>query len=151
MVGKCWLAIGPGGVCCFLCAFHFFPWRNRFGGRRKDEFLGSSLLIACFVISFAQALLEYFSSSEARNKCTYQAIGGSAKLVKFGWQWRFWKMRVQYPLLDLSSRSVLDLAFKSVSRTINFEESPVVEIVRKHDWTFYPIRERDDSNYFTMS
>ncbi len=47
------------------------------------------LAAGAFVVALAQALMQYFSSSHARRKCTYEAIDMSAKSTKLGWNRKF--------------------------------------------------------------
>lgn len=90
------------------------------------------LAAGAFVMAFLQALMEYIGSNEARSKCTYEAIGMTAKQVKFGWNFTFWRLRVYYPLLDFSFAAVLDQAVRQTNKdAINAPLSPMSALTRR--------------------
>ncbi|KAF2452709.1 hypothetical protein BDY21DRAFT_155318 [Lineolata rhizophorae] len=86
------------------------------------------LAAGAFFVAALQAILEYASSSSTRDKCTEAAIGVSHRLVKYGWNMKGWRLKVQYPVLDLSQKKVMD----------SYRERRNNDIVEK----FYPFLER---------
>ncbi|KAK4446745.1 hypothetical protein QBC34DRAFT_145044 [Podospora aff. communis PSN243] len=60
-----------------------------------------------FITACLQALLEYLSSSSNKAKCSIAAIGSANKLVKTSWSWSQWKLKVQYPLLNLDAGPII--------------------------------------------
>ena len=102
------------------------------------------LAAGAFVVAFAQFILDYFSSSEARNKCTFPAIDASAKQVKFGFNRKFVKLRVYYPVLDFSFASILQLqGITATKAAINSPESPIEAIRAKHDGRWRAVTEQE--------
>jgi len=115
--------------------------------------LAAAILAAgAFIIAFAQALLQYFSSSESRNKCTFSAIDVSSKQVKFGWSWKFWKLRVYYPVLDFDFQSILLLQLEaSLKNAIDSPKSPLEKIRKKHGWHWRSVMEKDEISRRTIA
>jgi len=64
--------------------------------------------IVAFVIAWFQGVLEYLSSSSSRHKCNRAAIGNSESMVKWGWNFRWWHLRVSYPILNLRAEPLLE-------------------------------------------
>ncbi|KAB8067032.1 hypothetical protein BDV29DRAFT_163900 [Aspergillus leporis] len=102
------------------------------------------LAAGAFVVAFTQTLLDYFSSSESRNKCTYAAIHVASKQVRFGWSWKFWKLEVYYPALYFDYETILSLLVKSNSQhAIDADDSPISALRHKHDWQWRSMMEED--------
>lgn len=77
-----------------------------------------------FIAACLQAVLEYLSSSSNKAKCSIAAIGSANKLVKTSWSWSQWKLKVQYPLLNLDTSDVLASTWiASVNDDISTENS----------------------------
>lgn len=105
-----------------------------------------------FIVAFLQFVLEYFASSEARSKCTYEAIGPSAKHIKFRPNWRFFKLRVKYPLLDLSYSKVFSAACTSELLAIDSLKSPLRRVCEdKPGWGWQVMRETDKLSFNMVS
>lgn len=113
------------------------------------------LAAGAFVVAVAQALLQYFSSSEARGKCTYEAIDRSAKSTKLRWNWTFWKLRVYYPVLDLSFKAVMTATLQQTDHEINSNWSPLRGLAlatKDRRWVFKVLDEKDtDTSFLTVS
>lgn len=84
-----------------------------------------------FVISFFQLLLEYMSSSASRNLCSYSAIGATAKQVRYGWNFRAWKLRIFYPAIRMEPKSLLLLSLFSRDASVR---SAMRGIGQKDGW-----------------
>ncbi|KAJ2897710.1 hypothetical protein MKZ38_004487 [Zalerion maritima] len=65
------------------------------------------LAAAAFVITVLQALLQYLSSSESRNKCNVAAIGPWEKPVRRRWSFASWKLKIYYPTLVITARDIV--------------------------------------------
>ncbi|KAL2264055.1 hypothetical protein VTK26DRAFT_2841 [Humicola hyalothermophila] len=107
------------------------------------------LAAGAFVVALAQALMQYFSSSEARGKCTFEAIDISSKSTKLGWNWTFWKLRVYYPVLNISFSTVMRAAAEQ--RHIDAPKSPITRFRKAHgrdNWGFTVLDERETDNSF---
>ncbi len=115
------------------------------------------LAAGAFVVALAQALMQYFSSSDARGKCTYEAIDMSAKSTKLGWNWRFWKMRVYYPVLNINFTNVMRAAVEQGNYRIDAPESPIRHLARfkegeRKGWRFGVLEETEtDTSFLTVS
>jgi hypothetical protein len=111
------------------------------------------LAAAAFLVAASQAILEHFGSSGDSAKCTHEAIGAVARKVKRSWNFKFWKLRVYYPLLDLSSKEVLKTAaFNSVTTAIDAPSGPFRAIKRKRKgWEWHVMKERDDISFFALA
>lgn len=110
------------------------------------------LAAAALVVALAQALMQYLSSSDARRKCTYEAIGISAKSTKMGWDWSFWKLRVYYPLLNISKQAVLDAAFHREEYHIDAHSSPLRQLSDRDGWGWLVLEEtKMDNSFLTVS
>ncbi|KAK4233080.1 hypothetical protein C8A03DRAFT_39236 [Achaetomium macrosporum] len=115
------------------------------------------LAAAALVVSLAQALLQYLSSSEGRGKCTYEAIDASAKSTKLGWNWTFWKLRVYYPVLNISFSSVMRAAVEQSNYHIDAPQSPISRLTKEKKgdrsmWGFTVLEEtQTDTSFFTVS
>jgi hypothetical protein len=107
--------------------------------------LAAAVLAAgAFVIAFAQAFMEYLGSSASRGKCTYEAIGMSAKSTSWGWNWRFWKLRVYYPILDISYEKVRDAATDQCKLR---DDSPLANLSDNNEsWGWYILDESKMNN-----
>ncbi|KAJ4202015.1 hypothetical protein NW759_015483 [Fusarium solani] len=105
-----------------------------------------------FIVAFLQFVLEYFASSEARSKYTYEAIGPSAKHVKFRPNWRFFKLRVKYPLLDLSFSKVFTAVCTSELLAIDSLKSPLRRVCEdKPHWGWQVMGETDNHSFNMVS
>jgi hypothetical protein len=125
---------------------------NNSNGVSNRLALAATILAAgAFIVSFLQVLLEYLGSSEARNKVTYQAIGDSAYLVKFGWKWRFWKLSVKYPLLKFNHETLLMLAHREMSKGIDMGGSPMKPLGVKYDWLWSTMEEQDKVDFNSVA
>jgi len=118
--------------------------------------LAATVLAAlAFLVAASQAILEHLSSSDDRGKCTYEAIGTAAKEVGIGWNWKFWKLRVYYPLIDLSFAHVLATASRNfVTTAIESGTGPFSskEFQERHpDWAWTPLSETDDVSFNTVA
>jgi hypothetical protein len=102
------------------------------------------LAAAAFIVATAQTVLEYASSSAARNKCAFSAIDASSKQVKLRWSWRFWRLRVYYPVLEFSVRRTLSLMMNATAKSIDGDHSPMQPIRRSHGWDWAQIEEKDN-------
>lgn len=115
------------------------------------------LAAAAFVVALAQALMQYFSSSEARGKCTYEAIDMSAKSTKLGWNWTFWKLRVYYPVLNISFASVMGAAMDQAKEHIDAPHSPIARMAKakkgqRKGWGFTVLEETEtDTSFLTVT
>jgi hypothetical protein len=129
---------------------------------QQDGPIATSALVlaaAALVVSLAQALLQYLSSSEGRGKCTYEAIDASAKSTKLGWNWTFWKLRVYYPVLNISFSSVMRAAVEQAKYHIDAHESPISRLTKDRKpederelWGFTVLEETEtDTSFFTVS
>lgn len=124
------------------------------GGKDEENQLALGAIViasVAFIVAFLQFLLEYFASSEARSKCTYEAIGPSAKHVKFRPNWRFFKLRVKYPLLDLSFDKVFRAACNSELLAIDSLESPLRRVEGKPRWGWQAMQETDRLSFNMVS
>ena len=101
------------------------------------------LAAAAFIVAIAQTVLQYASSSASRNKCTFSAIDASFRQVKLRWSWRFWRLRVEYPVLDFGYGRILDLMLSSSLQGINSLTSPIDDIRDVHKWNWSSIEEKD--------
>jgi hypothetical protein len=109
------------------------------------------LAAAAFVVAFAQTILQYFGSSESRNKCTHSAIDVSSKQVKFGWSWKFWKLRVYYPALDFDYKKILLLLNEDLKHQIDAPGSPMSEVADARGWYWKSIMEKDRIDHHTVA
>jgi hypothetical protein len=118
------------------------------------------LAAGAFVVALAQALMQYFSSSEARGKCTYEAIGMSAKSTKMGWNWTFWKLRVYYPVLNISFTTVMRAAVEQADYHIDASSSPISKLAHlkeedrkgRRQWGFTVLEETEtDTSFLAVS
>jgi hypothetical protein len=128
-------------------------------GQGDDGVALAALVLAAgaFIVAVAQALMQYLSSSEARGKCTYEAIDMSAQSTRLGWNWRFWKMRVNYPVLNISFGTVMRSAMDQAKYHIDAPKSPIARLagftqgIRK-DWAFVVLEETEtDTSFLTVS
>lgn len=115
------------------------------------------LAAGAFVVALAQALMQYFSSSEARGKCTYEAIDMSAKSTKMGWNWTFWKLRVYYPVLNISFTTVMRAAVEQADYHIDASSSPINKLASfkegdRKGWGFTVLEETEtDTSFLAVS
>lgn len=115
------------------------------------------LAAGAFVVALAQALMQYFSSSAARGKCTYEAIDMSAKSTKLGWNWTVWKLRVYYPVLNISFTTVMRAAAQQASFHIDAPLSPINKLTKLKEgdrkfWGFTVLEEtQTDTSFLTVS
>jgi len=65
------------------------------------------LAAAAFIVSFLQALLQYSSAGNERDKCNKCAIHIAHKMASRHWDFREWKWRYLYPELDLKAASII--------------------------------------------
>ncbi|KAF2679815.1 hypothetical protein K458DRAFT_263315, partial [Lentithecium fluviatile CBS 122367] len=96
------------------------------------------LAAAAFIVAFLQTLLEYMGSSASRNICSSSAIGYAARQVKWGWSLGSWKLKVYYPLLDMSQRTLM-LNFISAELNGISMDDKMDSIRKAHDWAWRPI------------
>ncbi|KAK4150014.1 hypothetical protein C8A00DRAFT_37391 [Chaetomidium leptoderma] len=126
----------------------------------QDTIIAMAALIlaaGAFVVSLAQALMQYLASSDARGKCTYEAIDMSAKSTKLGWNWTFWKLRVYYPVLNISFSTVMQAAVEQSNYHIDAPESPLSKLAKskegdRQSWGFTVLEETEtDTSFLTVS
>ncbi|KAH0556283.1 hypothetical protein GP486_005792 [Trichoglossum hirsutum] len=106
--------------------------------------LAAAILAAgAFVVAFMQALLEYISSNSAMRKCSPCAIGYSSYLVKRRWNFRFWKLRVYYPLLALEKMNILNVLFIQSLQSIELDDGISEIAALNSQWAWRNINEDD--------
>jgi hypothetical protein len=66
-----------------------------------------ALAVGAFLVAALQALLQYASASEARNKCNDSAIYVAANGVKRRWSYTAWKWKYFYPQINFHSGKFL--------------------------------------------
>ncbi|KAF3903221.1 hypothetical protein ABW20_dc0103482 [Dactylellina cionopaga] len=75
----------------------------------SDSIVALAALIfaaTAFIIAFLQALLQYLTSAQ-RDKCLRGSIGGWSALTKTRWDFKRWRISVEYARLDFRSDSIL--------------------------------------------
>lgn len=92
-----------------------------------DSFAIAAFVISilAFVIACFQGLLDYMSSNSSRNKCNRVAIGHAQWMVKWGWSWLWWHLRVYYPVLNFDAEILLAqqvALYKDSIKTIELSE-----------------------------
>lgn len=96
------------------------------------------LAAAAFVVAFLQAALDYSSSSSSRHKCTYAAIGESARHKKMRWSFASWKLKVYYPELDFGFKGILRLFTEFGWQRIEYSTS--IGNIRKPGWGWRQVK-----------
>lgn len=91
------------------------------------------LAALAFIAAFLQVLLEYASSTTARNKCDVNAIGPAANQTKWSWSFSDWKLRVEYPRLRMD-RSELIAEFMKAERSKIDTNERINSIRKQHNW-----------------
>ena len=123
-------------------------------GADKTESVADTLAIAAvvlaagaFAVAFLQAILQYASSSQSRNKVSPAAIDVSSRHVKTGWSWRYWRLRVYYPLLYFSYQEILNLSVAASDTSIDGRDSLIKGFQRANKdarhWAWRTVRRTD--------
>ncbi|KAF3902213.1 hypothetical protein ABW21_db0208625 [Orbilia brochopaga] len=85
------------------------PDQSQSKSNSSDALVALAALVfagVAFLIAFLQVLLQYLTSSQ-RDKCLSGAIGVWSRLVKTGWDFSRWRIRVQYPQLKFNPEKLL--------------------------------------------
>ncbi|KAK3390605.1 hypothetical protein B0H63DRAFT_519814 [Podospora didyma] len=83
--------------------------REGIGGISESSLALTAVVLAAgaFLISIFQAILQYLTSNVSCAECYRPTIGEWHRLVKWWWSFCEWRLRIEYPVLDLNLENTL--------------------------------------------
>jgi hypothetical protein len=107
--------------------------------------------VFAFVVAFFQAVLAYFSTSSSRQRCTRAAIGPSASLGKIRWDFRWWRLRVYYPIVSLRAPDLLKEQVRLYRDSIKAFDKRLGNLAKERNWYWCDVNVYDQLKWYHVA